>query len=165
MRKLTILGPVKRVLPARVARYDRERSINASTVPLEKKTLNRKVHFGRGNFEVARSFFCLSFNIIYTMSSKPSFRVKLGKQQENLPPNPPTTTTFALPGTIADNKLQRKLQQQSTFNSLHIQKSRLAEWSVGLPPSTSAQSIQNSTTIAYGLPTTETVTLLNPLDR
>lgn len=91
------------------------------------------------------------------MPPKLSFRVKLsGKQQENLPPNPPTTTTFALPGTIADNKLQRKLQRQSTFNSLGIQKSRLAEWDVNLPPSTSALSAQNSTMIAYGLPTPET---------
>jgi hypothetical protein len=97
------------------------------------------------------------------MPPKPSFRVKLsGKQQENLPPNPPTTTTFALPGTIADNKLQRKLQRQSTFNSLGIQKSRLDEWDVNLLSSTSALSIQNSTTIAYGLPTPET--LLNPLE-
>jgi len=97
------------------------------------------------------------------MPPKPSFRVKLsGKQQENLPPNLPTTTTFALPGTIADNKLQRKLQRQSTFNSLGIQKSRLTEWDVNLPPSTSALSIQNSTTIAYDLPTPDT--LLNPLD-
>ena len=65
MRKLTILGPVKRVLPARVARYDREWSFRTSpALPLWKKTLNRKVHFGRGNFDsVALSFFCSSFNI------------------------------------------------------------------------------------------------------
>ena len=97
------------------------------------------------------------------MPPKPSFQVKLsGKQQENLPPNPLTTTTFALPGMIADNKLQWKLQWQSTFNSLGIQKSRLDEWDVNFLPSTSALSIQNSTTIAYGLPTLET--LLNPLE-
>ena len=43
-----------------------------------------------------------------------------------------------------------------------IQKSRLDEWDVNFLPSTSALSIQNSTTIAYGLPTLET--LLNPLE-
>ena len=49
MRKLTILGPVKRVLPARVARYDRKWSISGSkTLPIKRKSSNRKVHFWQG---------------------------------------------------------------------------------------------------------------------
>ena len=65
MCKLTILGPVKQVLLAHVTHYDQKWSFQTSpALPLWKKTLNRKVHFGRGNFDgVTLSFFCSSFNI------------------------------------------------------------------------------------------------------
>ena len=47
MRRLTILGPVKRVLPARVAHYDRKWSLRTSpSALLKKKPQKRKVQFG-----------------------------------------------------------------------------------------------------------------------
>jgi hypothetical protein len=50
VRKLTIIGPVKRVLLARVARYDREWSLRTSpTALLKKTTQKRKVDSGRAN--------------------------------------------------------------------------------------------------------------------
>jgi hypothetical protein len=49
VRKLTILGPVKRVLPARVARYDRKWSISGSkTLLIRRKSSNRKAYFWQG---------------------------------------------------------------------------------------------------------------------
>jgi len=45
----SILGPVKRVLPARVARYDRKWSISGSKMLLiKRKSSNRKVYFWQG---------------------------------------------------------------------------------------------------------------------
>jgi len=50
VRKLTIIGPVKRVLPARVARYDREWCLRTSpTALLKTTTQKRKVDSGRVN--------------------------------------------------------------------------------------------------------------------
>ena len=52
VRKLTILGPVKRVLPARVARYDRKWGLRTSPKFHKKsKTSKRKVYFGRTTTE------------------------------------------------------------------------------------------------------------------
>jgi hypothetical protein len=88
------------------------------------------------------------------MPPKASFRVKLPtKQRENVALPPPTTTSFALPGTLAERKLQRKSQWESNFNSLHVQKTRLAEWDLNTP-STSAPS--TTTQIAFGMPTPQT---------
>src|SRR5258708_22412959 len=86
------------------------------------------------------------------MPSKPSFRVKLSaKQQENFPPPLPTTTSFALPGTSADTKLQRKSERESNFKSSHIQKTRLAKWDLN------TSSLPNhSTMFTYGMPTPQT---------
>jgi hypothetical protein len=55
------------------------------------------------------------------------------KQQENVLLQPPMTTSFALPGTSAERKLQWKSQRESNFNSLHVQKTRLAEWDLNAP--------------------------------
>jgi hypothetical protein len=90
------------------------------------------------------------------MPLKPSFRVKLPpKQQENAPLHPPMTTSFALPGTLAERKAQRKSQRELNFNSSHVQKTRLAEWDLNTP-STSASLLRSSTTIVYGMPTPQT---------
>ena len=68
------------------------------------------------------------------MPPKASFRVKLPpKQLENSHLHPPATTSFALPGTLAEKKLQRKSQRESKFDSSHIQKTRLSEWNLNLP--------------------------------
>ncbi|KAF8803516.1 hypothetical protein BYT27DRAFT_7195352 [Phlegmacium glaucopus] len=84
------------------------------------------------------------------MPPKPSFRVNLSaKQQENVPLQPPTMTSFALPGTLADRKLQRKSQQELSFNSFHIQKTRLSAWDLNASPPN-----QSSTMITYGMPPT-----------
>ena len=87
------------------------------------------------------------------MPPKPSFRVKLSsKQQENVPP---TTTSFALPGTVADSQLQRKLQRESSFNSSHIQKTRLTTWDLNTS-STSALPNRISTISTCGMTTPQT---------
>ena len=57
------------------------------------------------------------------------------------------TTSFALPGTVAERKLQWKSHRESSFNSSHIHKTRLAEWDLNVP-STGALLTQSSTTIA-----------------
>ena len=95
------------------------------------------------------------------MPPKASFRVKLPpRQQENAPLQPLTTTSFALPGTAAERKLQRKSQQESSF---HVQKTHLSKWDLNMP-ATSAQPSQSSTTVAYGMPTPETPLSLPDMD-
>jgi hypothetical protein len=90
------------------------------------------------------------------MPLKASFRVKLPpKQPENVSLHPPTTTSFSLPGTLAERKLQRKSQRESIFNSFNVQKTRLSEWDLNTP-STSAPPSQSATTFAYGMPTPQT---------
>ena len=43
------------------------------------------------------------------MPPKAFFRVQLpARQQENVPLHPPTTTRFALPGTLAEQKLHER---------------------------------------------------------
>lgn len=60
-------------------------------------------------------------------------------------------TSFALPGTLAERKLERKSQRESNFK---IQKTRLTEWDLNLnAPGTSAPLSQSSTTFAFGMPT------------
>ena len=87
------------------------------------------------------------------MPPKASFRVKPPpKQQENVSLHPPMTTSFALPGTLAERKLQQKSQRESNFK---VQKTRLSEWDLNAP-STSALPTQSSTTIAFGMPTPQT---------
>jgi hypothetical protein len=91
------------------------------------------------------------------MPPKPSFRVKLPpKQKENDFLDPPMNTSFALPGTLAERKLERKSQRESNFN---IQKTRLTKWDLNLnAPSTSAPPSQSlsSTAFAFGMPTPKT---------
>jgi hypothetical protein len=148
-------------LPARVARYDRKWGPWASPMRREKqKPPNRKVYFGRER----RLFHSPSRHLAYTMPPKASFRVNLPpKQQENVPLHPPTTTSFALPGTLAERKLQRKSQREANFNGLNVQKARLSEWDLNVP-STSAPPSQSATTIAYGMPTPRTPLRLLDVD-
>jgi len=87
------------------------------------------------------------------MPPEASFQVKLPpRQQENAPLQTLTTMTFALPGTLAEQKLQWKLQQGSSSNSFHVQKTHLSKWDLNMP-ATSAQPSQSLMTVAYGMPT------------
>ena len=91
------------------------------------------------------------------MPPKASFRVKLPpKEQENVSLHPPTATSFALPGTLAERKLQWKSQRESNFNSLNVQRAHLSEWDLNAPTTSSPLS-QSVTTIAYGMPTPQTL--------
>jgi len=90
------------------------------------------------------------------MPPKPTFRVKLSAtQQENVPLPTPTMTSFALPGTLAEDKLRRKSQRESSFNNSKILKTRLSEWNLNL---SSAGPLSDSitTSIANGMPTSQT---------
>ena len=89
------------------------------------------------------------------MPPKALFRVKLPpKQKENDTLQSPMNINFALPGTLAARKIERKLQRESNFK---VQKTRLSEWNLNLnAPSTSAPLIQSSTTFAFGMPTPQT---------
>ena len=86
------------------------------------------------------------------MPPKPSFRVKLPpKQKENDSLHSPMIISYALPGTLAARKLERKSQRESNFI---VQKTRLTDWNLNLnAPSTSAPLIQSSTKFAFGMPT------------
>ena len=86
------------------------------------------------------------------MPPKASFRVKLPpKQKENDSLHSPTIISYALPGTLAARKLERKSQREPNFI---VQKTCLTEWNLNLnAPSTSAPLIQSSTTFAFGMPT------------
>ncbi|KIJ95733.1 hypothetical protein K443DRAFT_11181 [Laccaria amethystina LaAM-08-1] len=98
------------------------------------------------------------------MPPKASFRVKFPpRQQENAPLQPPTTTSFALPGTLEKQKLQWKSQQGSSSNGLHVRKTHLSKWDLNMP-ATSAQPSQSSTTVAYGMPTPQTPLSLLDID-
>ena len=89
------------------------------------------------------------------MPPKPLFRVKVStKQQENVPVQLPVMTSFALPGTVAESKLQRKSQRESSFNRSNIQKTSLATWD--LNTSISSLPNQSSTMFAHGMPTPQT---------
>src|SRR6266508_5574600 len=71
-------------------------------------------------------------------------------------------TSFALPGTVAESKLQWKSQRESSFNRSNIQKTSLATWD--LNTSISSLPNQSSTMFAHGMPTPQTpLTTLNPL--
>ena len=89
------------------------------------------------------------------MPPKPSFRVKLPpKQKENDSLHSPMIISYALPGTLAARKLERKSQREPNFI---VQKTRLTEWNLNLnAPCTSAPLIQSSTTFAFGMPTPQT---------
>ena len=99
-----------------------------------------------------RLFHSPSHHLASKMPPKASFRVKLPrKQKENDLLHPPMNTSFALPGTLAERKLERKSQRESNFK---IQKTRLTEWDLNLnAPGTSAPLSQSSTTFAFGMPT------------
>ena len=67
------------------------------------------------------------------MPSKPTFRVHISSSaQENVPPPPATTMTFALPGSAAEDLLQRvpASKPQAVYN---IMKSQLSTWNLNKP--------------------------------
>ena len=68
------------------------------------------------------------------MSSKPTFRVHIpSRTQENvLSPLPPTTTTFALPGSAAEDLL-RQAPAPKPQVVYKITKSRLSAWNLDIP--------------------------------
>jgi hypothetical protein len=100
----------------------------------------------------------------YKMPPKASFRVKIPpRQQENAPLQPPTTTSFALLGTLAKQKLQWKSQQGSSSNDFHFGKTNLSKWDLNMP-ATSSQPNQSSRTVAYGMPTAQTPLSLPDID-
>ena len=105
-----------------------------------------------------RLFHSPSHHLAYQMPPKPSFQVKLPpKQQGNNPLYPPTITSFALPGTLAERNLQRKSRQQkSNLKSFHVQKTRLVDWNLNAPSTTtSAPPSQSWTTISHGMSTSQ----------
>jgi len=61
---------------------------------------------------------------------------------------------FALPGTLAESNVKRKLQRESTFNSSRIQKTRLVAWDLNI--SNSDLPNQSSTTLRFGMLTPQT---------
>ncbi|KAF8955296.1 hypothetical protein BDZ97DRAFT_1858583, partial [Flammula alnicola] len=69
--------------------------------------------------------------------------------------------SFALPGTLAEDKLLRRSQRESTFQCSNIQKTRLSEWDLSIS-NTAPLPGPSSTSIAYGMPTPQTP--LNMLD-
>ena len=81
-----------------------------------------------------QSFLCSFSRYLTYDAPKPLFQVQLHeKQKENDPLHLPTTTSFALPGTLAESKVKRKLQLwELTFNSSHIQKTHLAAWDLNI---------------------------------
>jgi hypothetical protein len=89
------------------------------------------------------------------MSRKPSFRVKLSSSQhENAPPQT-STVIFALPGTLAEEKMLRRSRNESRSK---VQKTRLSDWNLNISDhDTSSSSLpypsSTTTSIAYGMPT------------
>lgn len=65
--------------------------------------------------------------------------------------------------TLAERKFQRKSQQGSSSNGLHVRKAHLFKWDLNMP-ATSAQPSQSSTTVAYGIPTPQTPLSLPDMD-
>ena len=101
-------------------------------------------------------FFAPHCIVLCTMPPKPLFRVKVStKQQENVPVQLPVMTSFTLPGTVAESKLQQKSQRESSFNRSNIQKTSLATWD--LNTSISSLPNQSSTMFAHGMPTPQTL--------
>ncbi|KAF8950849.1 hypothetical protein BDZ97DRAFT_1865324 [Flammula alnicola] len=58
--------------------------------------------------------------------------------------------SFALPGTLAEDKLLRRSQRESTFQSSNIQKMRLSEWDLSVS-NTAPLPGPSLTSIAYGM--------------
>ena len=89
------------------------------------------------------------------MPPKASFRVNLSEyQKENAPPLP-LTTSFALPGTLADVKFRRKSQRELGFSNSQIQKTRLATWDFNISTQHALPN-QSSTMFTNGMPTPQT---------
>ena len=63
------------------------------------------------------------------MPPKPSFRVKLSSSRHENALVPLSTITFALPGTLVEEKLLRRLQIEWRSK---IQKTRLSEWNLNI---------------------------------
>ena len=79
------------------------------------------------------------------MPPKPSFRVRLSSSQhEENAPAPTSMTMFALPGSLAEDKLRS-----------NIQKTRLSKWNLNIPGHSFLPG-PSSTSIAYGMPTPQT---------
>ena len=67
------------------------------------------------------------------MPSKPTFRLNIpSSTQENLSPAPPTTITFALPGSAAEDLLQRA-PAPKPLTAYNIIKSKLSTWNLNTP--------------------------------
>jgi hypothetical protein len=67
------------------------------------------------------------------MPSKPTFRIHIPSgTQENVSPAPPTVTTFALPGSAAEN-LIRMAPVPKAQTGYNIMKSRLSTWNLNRP--------------------------------
>ncbi|KAF8954830.1 hypothetical protein BDZ97DRAFT_1862647 [Flammula alnicola] len=90
------------------------------------------------------------------MPPKPSFKVKISaNEKENVSLPSSSTMSFALPGTLAEDKLLRKSQRESSFNSSNVSKTRLSEWDLNVS-NAGPLPAQSSTSIAYGMPTPQT---------
>ena len=76
----------------------------------------------------------ISFTPLPSLSiQNASFWVQLfAGKQENVPLCLPTITSFAFPGTLAEWKLLRKSQQESSFSSSHVRKTHLSKWDLNV---------------------------------
>ena len=87
------------------------------------------------------------------MPSKPTFRIHIPSSStsthENLSPAPPTITTFALPGSAAEDLLRMAPapKVQTVYN---IMKSRLSTWNLNTP-NPGADYEEVTTSFASGL--------------
>lgn len=67
------------------------------------------------------------------MPSKPTFRIHIpSSTQENVSPAPPTTFTFALPGSAAEDLL-RRAPAPKPQTGYSIIKSQLSTWNLNTP--------------------------------
>ena len=79
----------------------------------------------------------LSLTFTFPMPSKPTFHIDIpsissipSSTQENASPVPPTITTFALPGSAAEDLLRRAPAPKPAYNDI---KSQLSTWNLNTP--------------------------------
>ena len=101
------------------------------------------------------------------MPSKPTFRIHIpsissipSSTQENASPVPPTITTFALPGSAAEDLLRRAPAPKPAYNVI---KSQLSTWNLNTP-NPGVEYDKSITSFASGFPS-DSMDLDNEIER